>query len=173
MKKNKRNQEVSVQSERSQRRADRRAATSDRNATAILLLALLFFLFGLLALAYAAGFRIIDENGFNPSFGNRRGTQSTPQNGARGTNGTSGTAGTAGNAGRNGTNTNTDDDGTNTGLNDLNLNVQNDSVGEVDAGIQDGNLRIDPNLNPNGQGGTGTEVNLNEDNIIDTGSILR
>lgn len=138
---------------------------NNMNTTAlvILLIAILFFLFGLFALARAYGF-----NPFGMMGSNTRGPQGTMQN-RGGSGGGSNSGGTRPAGGSNGGGGETN--GT-TGQ-DLNVNVKTDLGPEVDAGIKDGQLKVDPNLQLKEDGEVGGEASVNKDKVIDTDSLLR
>jgi hypothetical protein len=163
MKKNKHSQEGMA---RSERRSD---SERDRNST-LLILAILFFLLSLWVLARASGFDLMRAFGL-PSSRQNPGTTQPGGAGTRGPAGTSGGTGAGGGAGTNTGTTPTDTNGDGL-IDDLDVNVKTDTGVEVDAGVDQGQLYVDPKVNPNAQGGTGAEGSVNDTKVIDTRNLL-
>lgn len=173
MKKNRRQAEERVNTNTTRRGQESQEAQRNK---VILIVAILFFLLGLLLMAQAYGWNLFERFGVNPGTRTNTGSGTTNQTGQPGQ---PGRPGSQGGTGAGGSNAGGNQGGQNGGaedpnaLQDLNVNVKTDTGLDVDAGIKDGQLNIDPQVNPNAQGGVGGEASVNDNKVLDTGNLLR
>jgi hypothetical protein len=145
---------------------------SNNNNAILLVLALLFFLFGLGMLAKAWGFDLKKFLGLTPGFGMNSGA-GTSQTGAAGSRGATGTSGTGTGSGGSGSGSGTGGGTGTTSLKGTKVLLKTDTGAVIEAGIdKDGQVFVDPNVNPNASGGTGAGVDVNDKPVVNTKTLL-